>query len=59
MHFILSMDNNDHSFSAANNKLGFDMRELLEHLKEKDPRYYYNSVLVSSGATLNEFITKV
>ena len=36
----------------------FDMpyRELLNHLKDKDPSYYYTDVLVPSGKTLKDFI---
>lgn len=28
----------------------------MEHLKDKDPSYYYTDVLVESGMTLNNFI---
>ena len=53
---ILSMDNNNHSFSPANNKLGLEMRDMLELLKEKCPNYYYEHVLWPSGETLGDFI---
>ena len=31
-------------------------RELLNHLKNKDPAYYYTDVLIPSGKTLKDFI---
>ena len=31
-------------------------RELLNHLKDKAPSYYYTDVLVPSGKTLKDFI---
>ena len=32
--------------------------ELLEHLKDKDPAYYYTDILVSNGKTLGDFISR-
>ena len=58
-YFILSMDNNDDHFRAEHNKSGFGMRELLEHLRDKSPEYYYSDVLIPSGMTLNDFISGV
>lgn len=54
--FLLSIPNNMHSFSKSNNKLGMDYRELMEHLKDKDPAYYYSDILIPSGQTLGDFI---
>ena len=54
--FLLSIPNGDHSFNALNNKLGLQYRDLLEHLKDKDPSYYYSDVLIPNGKTLNDFI---
>lgn len=31
-------------------------RELLEHLKDKDPAYYYTDVLIPSGKTIKDFM---
>lgn len=53
---LLSIPNGDHSFNALNNKLGMQYRDLLEHLKDKDPAYYYSDVLIPSGKTLKDFI---
>ena len=54
--FLLSIPNGDHSFNALNNKLGLQYRDLLEHLKDKDPSYYYSDVLIPNGKTLKDFI---
>lgn len=54
--FLLNIPNNMHSFSESNNKLGMDYRELMEHLKGKDPSYYYSDILIPSGMTLGKFI---
>ena len=54
--FLLSIPNGDHSFNALNNKLGMQYRDLLEHLKGKDPSYYYSDVLIPNEKTLKDFI---
>jgi len=54
--FILSLPNNDHMYTAANNKLHLGYRELMEHLKDKPPEYYYDKVLVPRKGTLQDFI---
>ena len=56
MRFILSFPNNDDMFSDKNNKLGMGYRDLLEHLKDKTPDYYYTDVLKPDGKTLNDFL---
>jgi len=56
MDFILGLPNNDHNFSANDNRLGLGYRDLLEHLKDKDPSYYYENVLISRNFTLQDFI---
>ena len=53
---LLSIPNGDHSFSVLNNKLGLQYRDLLEHLKDKEPSYYYSDVLIPNGKTLKDFI---
>lgn len=57
MRFILSFPNNDDMFSEKNNKLGMGYRDLLEHLKDKDPAYYYSDVLIPMKKTLKEFMS--
>lgn len=54
---ILEMPNNDDHFSSTHNKLRLQHRDLLEHLKDKDPSYYYSDVLIPNGKTLKDFIT--
>ena len=54
--FLLSIPNGDHSFSVLNNKLNLQYRDLLEHLKDKEPSYYYSDVLIPNEKTLKDFI---
>jgi len=53
---ILSLPNNDHGYSRSNNRMGLTYRDLLEHLRDKEPQYYYGHVLLPRGATLQGFI---
>lgn len=50
------MPNNDDNFDVRDNKLKLEYRDLLEHLKDKDPSYYYSDVLIPNGKTLKDFI---
>lgn len=54
--FLLGIPNNDDFFKVSHNRLHMPHRELLEHLKDKEPAYYYTDVLVESGKTLSDFI---
>ena len=54
--YILSIPNNDHNYSVTNNKLKLGYRELLDHLKDKPPEYYYEEVLMPRKYTLQDFI---
>jgi hypothetical protein len=54
--FILGLPNNDHNFTAGHNRLGLGYRDLLEHLRDKDPSYYYENVLIPRKFTLQDFI---
>lgn len=56
--FLLSIPNNMHYYSRSNNKLGLEYRELMEHLKDKDPAYYYSDILIPKQETLGDFIQK-
>ena len=56
--YILRMPNNNDNYSAANNRLKLQYRDLLEHLKDKDPSYYYSDILIPDGKTLGNFISK-
>jgi len=53
---ILEIPNNNDHFQAKNNKLQMECRDLLEYLKDKEPDYYYDKVLVPSGRKLMDFI---
>ncbi|MBQ9719969.1 MAG: hypothetical protein IJV64_04660 [Oscillospiraceae bacterium] len=53
--FILRMPNNNDMFHAENTKLDLGYRDLLEHLKDKPPAYYYTDVLIPDGKTLKDF----
>ena len=57
--FLLNIPNNMHSYSKTDNKLGMDYRELMEHLKDKDPSYYYTDILIPNGLTLQNFIDQM
>lgn len=57
-YFLLGIPNNDDMFTAEHNRLGLGYKELLEHLKDKEPAYYYTDVLVESGRTLADFIAR-
>ena len=54
--YLLQLPNNNDSFNPQNNKLHMPYRELLNHLKTKDPAYYYTDVLIPSRKTLKDFI---
>lgn len=54
--FLLSIPNNMHRYHSTHNKLGLDYRELMEHLKDKAPSYYYTDILIPNGWTLGKFI---
>lgn len=53
---ILRLPNNDHNFSRSNNRHKLPYRDLLELLKDKDPSYYYENILIPTGAVLQDFI---
>ena len=53
---ILRMPNNNDMFSASHNRLILPYRELLEHLKGREPAYYYSDILIPDGKTLKDFI---
>jgi hypothetical protein len=55
-YYILSMPNNNDYFRPDNNKLGLEMRDLLEVIKEKDSAFYYSDILIPNGKVMNDFI---
>ena len=56
-YLIMAMPNNLDHFRPDNNKLGLEMRDLLELLKDKTQEFYYSDALVPNGKILNDFIT--
>lgn len=54
--YMLGLPDNDDMFDEANNQLHLRHRDLMEHLKDKEPAYYYSTILVPTGKTLQEFI---
>lgn len=55
---ILRFPNNNDMFSEEKNRLGLGYRDLLEHLKDKPPAYYYSDVLIPSGQKLKDFMRR-
>ena len=53
---IMSFPNNDHMYSQNKNRQNLLYRDLLELLKDKEPSYYYEHILVPTGGTLQGFI---
>ena len=54
--YILRMPNNMDYFQRARNKPGLEYRELLELLKDKEPAYYYDHILIPNDKTLADFV---
>lgn len=54
--FILRLPNNNDHYNREHNKLQMEYRDLLEHLKDKEPEYYYSDILIPNNKTLNNFI---
>ena len=57
--FIVSLPDNDDYFNIKNNRLQLNHRELMEHLADKTPEYYYSDILIPSGKTLADFYKEV
>lgn len=56
-YFIFSLPDNDDYYKESNNRLQLGHRDLLEHLCDKDQKYYYEHVLVPMPNTsLKDFI---
>jgi len=56
-YYIFAMPDNNDRYVGANTKLKMEYRNLLSHLKDKTPNYYYTDVLIESGETLSDFIS--
>ena len=57
--YILSLPDNDDYFNIRNNRPQLGHRELMEHLADKTPEYYYSDILIPSGKTLSDFYREV
>lgn len=57
--YILSLPDNDDYYNIRHNRLELGHRELMEHLADKSPEYYYSDVLIPSGKTLADFYKEV
>ena len=56
--YLLGLPDNDDMFSVDRNKMGLSHKDLMEHLKDKDPAYYYTDILVPNSCTLGDFISR-
>lgn len=54
--YILRMPNNMDYFRREFNKPKLEYRELLELLKDKEPAYYYDHILIPNGKTVADFV---
>lgn len=54
--YLLGVPDNDDFYDKQHNRLELPHGDLLEHLKDKEPAYYYSNILVSNGKTLADFI---
>lgn len=59
MDYILGLPNNDDHFDIEHNEPELCQRELMEHLADKTPEYYYSDILIPSGKTLADFYGEV
>ena len=50
---LLSIPNNFDRFDPSDNQLGLEYRDLMQHLKDKEPAYYYGSIKVPQFYMLN------
>lgn len=56
--YLLGIPDNDDYYDPGNNRKGMLHGELLEHLKDKEPAYYYSDILKPSGKTLADFMNR-
>ena len=57
--YILTLPDNDDYYNIRHNRLELGHRELMEHLADKTPEYYYSDILIPSGKTLADFYKEV
>ena len=54
--YLLGLPDNDDYYDREHNRAKLRHGDLMEHLKDKEPAYYYSDILVSNGKTLADFI---
>ena len=59
MDYILGLPDNDDHFDLEHNEPELCQRELMDHLSDKTPEYYYSDILIPSGKTLADFYEEV
>lgn len=57
--YILSLPDNDDYYNIRHNRLELGHRELMEHLADKTPEYYYSDILIPSRKNLSDFYKEV
>lgn len=55
-YYIFSMPDNNDRYTPDRTELNMEYRTMLEFLKDKDERFYYENVLIPTGKTLIDFI---
>ena len=55
-YYIFSMPDNNDRYTPDRTELNMEYRTMLEFLKDKDEKYYYENVLIPTGKTLIDFI---
>lgn len=56
--YLLGLPDNDDMYEPDRNRLGLGHLELMEHLQDKDPSYYYSHILIPNGKKLEDFIDR-
>ena len=56
--YLLGLPDNDDMYDREKNRLKLGHGGLMEHLKDKEPGYYYSNILVPNGKTLKDFICR-
>lgn len=54
--YLLGLPDNDDFYDREKNRLKLGHGDLMEHLKDKEPAYYYSDILVPNGKNLDDFI---
>ena len=55
-YYIFSMPDNNDRYSPDRTNLNMEYRTMLEFLRDKNEKFYYENVLIPTGKTLSDFI---